>query len=167
MSSVKRSEVDEMEELVNSIENDIPESTDLLAVAIRKEQTKELAEIRKNLTELKKCEDEGFVRTSLRDLMVDGREMLSIIMQEFNMSRSPRLAEVAGVLIKSLNETLKTLIDIKFKTRELDIVENRTNNDNPTETNVIMVGDFSSVMQKLTDVKESDLIETEANIIES
>jgi hypothetical protein len=135
-----------------------------------RDRLSKIAETKKALRELKSCEDEEFVREALKDLASQGRAIMSIIGSEIETDPSARSVEVAAKLLDALNNTLKSLIGIKFEKKRIDIeelkVSRATKGDQRSTENVLLVGTFDELLEvidqkRLPEPVEAEVIEVE------
>lgn len=143
-------ELEKLEESVAALENAAPESATDLAEASEEERMEEIEKTKKYLSELKELEDESFVKESLRDIIIQGRNIVSIMEREIQSDPRARSVETVAAMFRALNESMGKLLDIEFRKQELNIEQQKADNQSGDNVagnkNVAFVGSFSELV---------------------
>ena len=92
--------------------------------------------------------DYEYTRSNLYSLIEKGQESLNGIMELAGESASPRAYEVAGQIIKSVDDTTDKLMELQKKVKEIDEDKGK-----PTQVtnNAVFVGSTSDLSKMLKD----------------
>ena len=104
---------------------------------LRKEDTPKKNEVEK---------DYEYSRANLYSIIEKGQEAINGIMEVAGESASPRAYEVAGQLIKSVEDTTDKLMDLQKKVKDVNEDAPKTNN---VTNNALFVGSTSELSKML------------------
>ena len=127
--------------LNDTFNTDPVESTEIVKEQKRKEQIQKLTD--------DVSKDYDYTRGNLYSLIEKGQEAINGIMEVAGETASPRAYEVAGQLIKSVDDTTDKLEDLHKKVKEIE--EDNPKTQSTVTNNALFVGSTSELSKMLKD----------------
>jgi hypothetical protein len=100
-------------------------------------------------------DDYNLSRTTFRNLIQQGNQVMEDMKELARQSESPRAYEVLATMMKTISDTTKDLYDLQKKTKELrDEPRKPNDNGNVTVERAVFVGTTSDLLKKIKAEKE-------------
>lgn len=166
-------DLEEIEEGLDALMKEDPQvEQEYMDLLDEKERRQKIEYLRENLKQAQDMEDEDFARELLREVAAQARVILEIMSGEIEADPAARSVEVVADLVDSVNNTLKSLLDLGIDKKKLELDERKIglkeqeNQIGGGDTNILVVGSAKDLGDFLESGDTEQIEEVEAEVIE-
>lgn len=98
-------------------------------------------------------QDYHHARNTMKNLVTDGQQVLSHLLEEIQEGGTPRHYEVASSLMKNVSEISKDLIDLQ---KQMNEIENKTSDAPGTVNNIQHNYNYKTTQEIIDEIKEEN-----------